>query len=47
MMQVPPYLTQNYQDVVYWNEDETEIIVKDLKKAADEVLPKYFRHRKF
>lgn len=36
-----------YGDVVRWNSDGTNFIITDIDRFEQEILPKYFRHKKF
>jgi hypothetical protein len=40
-------MIQTYSNIVGWSEDGSELVVKDVRKAIENVLPKYFRHCKF
>jgi hypothetical protein len=40
-------MMENYGEVISWNDNETEIVIKDVKKMANQVIPAYFRHTKY
>lgn len=40
-------MMENFQGVISWNENQTQIVIKDVKKMADVVIPAYFRHTKY
>lgn len=36
-----------YKDIISWNDEGTHLLIKDTYKLSDEVLPKYYNHRKY
>lgn len=40
-------MVQNGDNVICWNDTQTEIVIKDPKKMAEKVIPAYFRHAKY
>ena len=37
----------SYKDIISWNDEGTHVLIKDIYKLSDEVLPKYYNHRKY
>ena len=40
-------MMQNHPAIITWNDNQTEIVIRDLKKMAEVVIPVYFRHAKY
>lgn len=47
MMNVMASCIKNYPEYIGWNEENNEVNVRDVKKMTEQLLPKYFRHRRF
>lgn len=40
-------MMESHRNIISWNESENEIVIKDVKKMSDIVIPAYFRHAKY
>lgn len=48
ILEVPPPITQRneFEDVICWSSNSSEIQIKNAKALEEKVLPLYFRHKK-
>ena len=37
----------SYQNIIYWNNDGTAILIKDILKLCEIILPKFFKHNNY